>query len=156
MIGDFKKFASDQGFTAAQVEALLKFDTETAKKLSPKMQAQAQQVQAERLEAMRTKDVETLKADKVFGGEKYQATVDASKSAMTQFFGEDGSALLRASGLDNHPAIVKGLARVRAAIGEDKGAAPPGTAPTPKAVPKSSIARGAGIYADPKVRQGRK
>lgn len=128
---------------------MLAFDTEMAKKLAPKLQQAAQQ----RLDQMRTKDVETLKADKEYGGVNYDATLKAAQSATAQFFGEEGSKVLKATGLDNHPAIVKGLARLRKAISEDS-TKPPLINPAPNGPPKptSQTQRGAGLYSDPKVR----
>lgn len=143
-IGEFKKFAVAEGFTPKQAQALLDFDTKMGKQLATKVQKATH----DRVEALRTKDIETLKADPKFGGAQYDLTVAASKSAMKQFFGEAGSKILVATGLDNHPDIVRGLAIVRKAIAEDT-TTPPTNAEAPQAAvkPQSLIQRGAAGYA---------
>lgn len=120
--------------------------------LDRKAGAKLAEAHKQRVQRLRDQDIATLKADKDFGGANYDATIKASQSSMTQFFGEDGAKILKASGLDNHPSIVKGLARIRKAIAEDT-TAPPTTNPAPAGGqrPTSQSQRGAGIYSDPKV-----
>lgn len=101
-------------------------------KLSPAQKAQAivdaqlaaaaeqQKANTQQIEQFRAADLEALKADPAFGGTKFDATVTASKSALAQFDEKDeAKSLFVSMGIDNHPAVVKLLARVRALIAED-------------------------------------
>src|SRR5207253_2790667 len=79
--------------------------------------------------------LESIKADKEFGGAKFDATVAGAKSAEAQFFGEEASKLFKELGIENHPALVKGLSRIRAAISEDNAAkVPSAQAPGPESI----------------------
>lgn len=62
-----------------------------------------------------------LKADPDFGGQAFDANVKTAGLALRQF-DQDGAALkvLQATGLDNHPAIVKLLHRVGVNVADDK------------------------------------
>jgi hypothetical protein len=77
----------------------------------------------------READLQAVKTDQEFGGVRFEATVKASRSALAQFGGEELSKVLTEYGIDNHPAIVKAFARVRAAIAEDTVAGKGGTQP---------------------------
>jgi hypothetical protein len=105
----------------------------TDEKLSPAEKAQkvidlqfAQQAAQEKAweeqhkPALRTADMEALKADKEFGGAKFEKTGNDARSIMKQF-DRDGemSKLLAEVGRDNAPAFVKFCARIRSVIAED-------------------------------------
>lgn len=122
VLGEFKTLMSDEKLTSAQrAQALIDLQWK---------QAQAQTKAAnDAWEAQKLADVEALKTDKEFGGVKYDATVKAAQSALQQFGGEEASKLLTAFGLENNPAVVKLLARVRSAIAEDSLAGKSGQAP---------------------------
>lgn len=103
-------------------------------KLSPKerleklfaLQAASQSVRAmaeeKAIEEFKTKQRDThlaqLKADKDFGGARYEATLKAATSAEAQFFGGEFAKVLQEYGLENHPSWKLGLARIRSAIAE--------------------------------------
>lgn len=75
------------------------------------------------------RDIDTLKADKEFGGANYDKTLAARDSALRHFFGEEVAKLFKDLGIDTNPGVAKGLARIRASISEDsigdKGGSPP-------------------------------
>lgn len=111
LLGEFKKKAKEWGFNSKQAQSLVEFQLAS--------QAAAEKEFKETFEKQRQADIDALKADKEFGGPKYDATVKAAQNATKRFFGEEGSKLFTELGIDNHPGLVKGLARLNAAIAED-------------------------------------
>ena len=65
--------------------------------------------------------VNEIKADKEFGGDKFDATVRGAQLALRKF-DADGKMveLLETSGFGDHPGVIKFLARIHAALSEDK------------------------------------
>ena len=65
--------------------------------------------------------VDELKADKEFGGDKFDTTVKGAQLALRKF-DADGKMveLLETSGFGDHPGVIKFLARIHAALSEDK------------------------------------
>ena len=65
--------------------------------------------------------VNEIKADKEFGGDKFDSTVKGAQLALRKFDG-DGQMiqLLETSGFGDHPGVIKFLARIHAAMGEDQ------------------------------------
>lgn len=80
--------------------------------------AAQEKLYAEALDRDAAAHLEAVKADKEFGGANFEKTVKDARSAEQEFFGEEGSKLFKALRVENHPAYVKGLARIRAAIAE--------------------------------------
>lgn len=107
----FKSLAQKHGLSSQQAQAIV--DDALASSLEDQKSLDAT------IAKQRQADLEALKADKDFGGAKYDQTVKQAQSAMRQFFGEETAKLFAALGVDNHPALVKGLARIRQAIAED-------------------------------------
>lgn len=64
--------------------------------------------------------VNEIKSDPEFGGDKFDATVRGSQLALRKF-DTDGKMveLLETSGFGDHPGVIKFMARVHAALGED-------------------------------------
>ena len=64
--------------------------------------------------------VAELKADKEFGGDKFDTTAKGAQLALRKF-DADGKMLdlLETSGFGDHPGVIKFLARIHAAMGED-------------------------------------
>lgn len=60
-----------------------------------------------------------IKADKEFGGDKFDATVLESKRAADKFVTADEKEMLNKSGWGNHPVLVRIMARVGRAMGND-------------------------------------
>ena len=65
--------------------------------------------------------VNEIKADKEFGGDKFDTTVKGAQLALRKF-DADGKMveLLETSGFGDHPGVIKFLARIHQAMGEDK------------------------------------
>ena len=65
--------------------------------------------------------VNEIKSDKEFGGDKFGATVKGSQLALRKF-DTDGQMLelLETSGFGDHPGVIRFLARIHAAMGEDQ------------------------------------
>ena len=65
--------------------------------------------------------VNEIKADKEFGGDKFDTTVKGAQLALRKF-DPDGSmvGLLETSGFGDNPGVIKFLARIHAAMGEDQ------------------------------------
>ncbi len=73
--------------------------------------------------------VKELKADKDFGGEHWSTSLQHINAAMKEFGNDDIRGLFNATGLGNHPALVKFMASVGKALlepGTMRGAAVPG------------------------------
>lgn len=59
------------------------------------------------------------KADKEFGGDKFDENLSVAKRALDQFGTPELKTLLKDSGLGNHPEVLRAFFRVGQAIGED-------------------------------------
>jgi hypothetical protein len=107
VLGEFKTVAAE-----------LKLPKDAAQKLVD-LQVKNVQAQVQQWKDTREGWVKELKADKDFGGEKFDQTIHKANMALRQF-DTDGSFLKALKGtFDNHPATVKMLARVHDALGED-------------------------------------
>lgn len=93
-------------------------------------QADAQKLvdfQAQRTEAARAAWLEAAKTDKEFGGDKLAENLGVAAKALDAFGSPELNQLLIASGLGNHPEIIRAFYRAGKAISEDRivtGAAP--------------------------------
>lgn len=65
-----------------------------------------------------------LKADKDFGGEKFEENVQAAHKAVARFLTPADKAFLDRTGLGNFPGLVKAFHRIGQAISEDVSVAP--------------------------------
>lgn len=72
--------------------------------------ADAAQTKAQQ-EALRAEWAETIKADAEFGGAKFSKTVSDAGVFMDRFLDQEGRDLLNASGLGNHPSLVRAFAK---------------------------------------------
>lgn len=107
ILGEFKTVAAE-----------LKLPKEAAQKLVD-LQVKNAQAQLQQWKDVRDGWVGELKADKEYGGEKFDNTLHHANMALRQF-DKDGEFLKALKGtFDNHPATVKFLARVNQALGED-------------------------------------
>lgn len=140
-IGEFKSIFADEKLTPAQrAQAVIDLNERNA--------AGQMKAMKDKQATDRQKDIDTIKADKDFGGTKYEATVKAAESSMKQFFGEKGSAVLKAFGIENHPDIVIPLAKLRAAIREDTTNTPNNNPVPPAKVPPQTGAQKLGSMYD--------
>lgn len=73
-------------------------------------EADAAQTKAQQ-DALRAEWAETIKADAEFGGAKFSKTVADAGVFMDRFLDQDGRDLLNASGLGNHPSLVRAFAK---------------------------------------------
>ncbi|HAT4984422.1 TPA: peptidase [Serratia marcescens] len=80
---------------------------------------QIQQQQAEAWSKQVADWGEQVKADKEIGGDKFNASVGAAQRALDQFGNPELREYLNASGLGNHPALVRFCAKVGKAMAED-------------------------------------
>lgn len=80
---------------------------------------QIQQQQAEAWSKQVSDWGEQVKADKEIGGDKFNASVGAAQRALDQFGNPELREYLNASGLGNHPALVRFCAKVGKAMAED-------------------------------------
>lgn len=80
---------------------------------------QIQQQQAEAWSKQVSDWGEQVKSDKEIGGDKFNASVGAAQRALDQFGNPELREYLNASGLGNHPALVRFCAKVGKAMAED-------------------------------------
>ncbi|HGO4162715.1 TPA: peptidase [Serratia marcescens] len=85
---------------------------------------QIQQQQAEAWSKQVADWGEQVKADKEIGGDKFNASVGAAQRALDQFGNTELREYLNASGLGNHPALVRFCAKVGKAMAEDSFVVP--------------------------------
>jgi len=108
LMAEFKQTMADEGFSKEAAQKVIN------------LRAKQLQQEGEAWKTVRTAWLDELKTDKEFGGPKFTATCHNANMALRKF-DPDGSALkaLQASKYDNCPAIIRMLARVNAAVGED-------------------------------------
>ena len=112
-LDSFAKACKDAKLTKQQAEALLNWHKSFAGDVQKfQSQQQEQQIKAWQSEILQ---------DSEFGGQQWKATVAVSRKALAAF-DSDGSLrkLLREAHVDYHPAVVRCIARVGRAMGEDK------------------------------------
>ncbi|WP_320744120.1 peptidase [Enterobacter mori] len=100
----------------------LNLTNEQAQKLVdayPKILAGVQQRQAEAWQKQTEGWAETVKADKEIGGDKLTANLSAAQRALDQFGTPDLKEYLNATGLGNHPDLVKTFVKIGKAMSED-------------------------------------
>lgn len=124
------KAAADE-FTAIAKD--LKLNQEQAQKVAD-IGAKMAQRQAEA--HVRTVEgwIGEIKADKDFGGDKFDANMAVSRKALETFGSPELKDMLNATGLGNHPALIKAFFKAGQAISEDRfvtGAAPNGSQSDP-------------------------
>lgn len=111
VLGEFAKTAKELGLKQDGAQKL--FDLYAS-------QAQAAQKKAdEAVAAEHAKWLETLKADKEFGGQAFDGNVAHVKRAMTKYASPELRKFFDETGLGNHPELVKFAARIGKAMAED-------------------------------------
>jgi hypothetical protein len=119
--GDFKGAAKAAGLDSAKAQAL--FD------VYAKAQATAEAKQAEDFAKQRSDWVSAVKADPEIGGDNLQASVLAANRAVAKLGGPELHQLLNATGLGDHPLLVRAFARAGALLAEDSIAGTTGGGP---------------------------
>lgn len=99
LIGDFTKTAKDLGLKSESAQKL--FDLYAGAKA-----AEAKALN-ESLSAQTKQWVDSIKADKEFGGENFKASLVFANKAIDRFGSPELRQALTASGLGNHPEVVK-------------------------------------------------
>ncbi|CAA2938259.1 MULTISPECIES: peptidase [Enterobacter] len=108
---DFEPVARDLNLTNEQAQKLVD--------AYPKILAGVQQRQAEAWQKQTEGWAETVKADKEIGGDKLTANLSAAQRALDQFGTPDLKEYLNATGLGNHPELVKTFVKIGKAMSED-------------------------------------
>jgi hypothetical protein len=103
----FEPIAKELGLTQEQAQRLVD------------IYPQIQQQQAEAWSKQIADWGEQVKADKEIGGDKFNASVGAAQRALDQFGNPELREYLNASGLGNHPALVRFCAKVGKSMAED-------------------------------------
>ncbi|EHB7665313.1 peptidase [Escherichia coli] len=108
---DFEPVARDLNLTNEQAQKLVD--------AYPKILAGVQQRQAEAWQKQTEGWAETVKADKEIGGDKLTANLSAAQRALDQFGSPELKEYLNATGLGNHPDLVKTFVKIGKAMSED-------------------------------------
>lgn len=125
LVDSFTKTAKEIGMPQDQAQKLAEW---WFKSSADETKAQ-QQADDQAFKKLVADDETALKADPEFGGINFDKTTKAADSFLAQFFGEKAAKLLADAGLHRNPDLVKGLARARAVIAEDKAPFPKKDAP---------------------------
>jgi hypothetical protein len=108
----FEPIAKELGLTQEQAQKLVD------------IYPQIQQQQAEVWSKQVADWGEQVKADKEIGGDKFEASVGLAQRALDQFGNPELREYLQASGLGNHPALVRFCAKVGKSMAEDSFVVP--------------------------------
>ncbi|CAI2147149.1 peptidase [Serratia entomophila] len=108
----FEPIAKELGLTQEQAQKLVD------------IYPQIQQQQAEAWSKQVADWGEQVKADKEIGGDKFTASVGLAQRALDQFGNPELREYLQASGLGNHPALVRFCAKVGNSMAEDSFVVP--------------------------------
>lgn len=84
-------------------------------KLAPVLEAQ----HAQMLDKLRTEWATSAKADKEYGGDKFDENLGIAKSALDKFGTPALTEFLNESGLGNHPEVLRLMTRIGKAISQD-------------------------------------
>lgn len=122
LLGEFEGIARELNLTQE--------DAQKAVDIAAKMQAKFQAKQTEVLLEARTEWAKQTTADKEIGGTALAANVAVAEKALATFGSPELRALLKETGLGNHPEVVRAFVKVGKAISEDRfvsgGEVPPG------------------------------
>ncbi|EOJ5644274.1 peptidase [Escherichia coli] len=108
---DFEPVARELNLTNEQAQKLVD--------AYPKILAGVQQRQADAWQKQTEGWAETVKADKEIGGDKLTANLSAAQRALDQFGSPELKEYLNATGLGNHPDLVKTFVKIGKAMSED-------------------------------------
>jgi len=111
---EFKTVAKELGLSQEKAQKLADLATKNA-------QTQAE-AQARQWGELRESWVNGLKADKEFGGQKFDETAERANRALKRFGSDDLIGYLTSTGMGDYPELIKLLARVDRAVGEDSTA----------------------------------
>lgn len=146
-----KTFDSEVIGKYSEVAKELNLSQESAQKLLDKVAPILDQRQAALVEATHRQWIESTKADKEFGGEKLTQNLATAKKALDQFGTPELKSLLNASGMGNHPELIRFFYRAGKSISEDTFVSSSGTAAS-KGQPRDFNAQADALY--PNTKQG--
>lgn len=119
-----KAFAKEKGLSAEQAQAMLERESANV--------ASFVEQQEQARDQMRSSWLEQTKTDKEIGGEQFNANAELAKRVVEKFGTDEFKKALDESGLGNHPELVRILARIGKAMGNDTLVVPGSTSGTPK------------------------
>ena len=120
LTAEFEGLARELNMPQAEAQQLVE-------RMAPKMQARMQAAQVELLAKARAEWSEQLAADPEIGGDKQQQALATAAKALGAFGSDPLRALLKDSGLQGHPEVVRFFVNVGKGMGEDsfiRGRAP--------------------------------
>ncbi len=118
----FKGVASELGLNNEQAQKLVDYYAELAGQQQESLQARWR----EQLDQW----VESVKSDEELGGRNYDQTMSLAGSAMDKFATPELRQMLDDTGVGSNPEMVRLMARIGKAIGEDSIVQPPGSSGT--------------------------
>lgn len=133
-VAEFKKLAAQSGLDSAKAQSLYDFGQKTI----GAAQKAVVDGQAAQMKTAREGWVSSLKADKDFGGSNFEANVALGRRAVA-YGGDELKAFLNETGAGDHPAVVKFLAKVGKALGEDTVATQHGDGAAAKTRAKGTV-----------------
>lgn len=138
LVGKFKTTAKELGLDSAKAQKVFDLYAEAQDALIQQIVAGHQAERQEEQQAW----VKEIRADKEFGGEKFDASVRAARKVIEKF-GPELRPWLNESGLTNHPGLFRLLARIGFADTEDSsaGAGGGGKGPAAPADPYKALAQ---------------
>lgn len=104
----------------ADVARELNMPQDEAQKVIDKMAPVMEARQAKIMESAMAEWGEAAKADKEFGGDKFDESLATAKSFLTEFGTPEITQLLNQSGLGNHPEVIRLFYRAGKALGPDR------------------------------------
>lgn len=110
-LGQFKELAKKHGIKSEQAQAIVDFYAQVAKQQATEFVAAQEKLKADY--------VEQLKADKDFGGAAFDVNVQLARKAVKAYGDAELKKFFNEHPLGNHPGLVKMLARIGKAAGED-------------------------------------
>jgi hypothetical protein len=121
--------------TYSETAKELKIGKDAAQKMLDKIAPAMQERQQRQVDAINKEWIETVKADKEYGGEKLSENLAVAKKALDTFATPEFKSFLEESRLGNNPEVIRFMLRVGRAISEDKfvaGASTSGKSAAPK------------------------
>ena len=116
-VNAFSEFAKSQGMTQEAAQAQMEA-------MAPAMQ----KAQAQRIEKAKTDWLEQAKGDKELGGDKFTENLTTADKALNELGTPELTKLLKESGLNHHPEVIRLLFKAGKAISEDGSFPTGGTA----------------------------
>lgn len=111
LLGEFSTIAKELNLSQDKAQRVVD--------LGPKLMQSIADRQAQMVVEVQAQWAADARADKEFGGEKFEENIGLAKKALTEFGTPELKTLLVNSGLGNHPEIIRLCHRIGKAIGND-------------------------------------